>query len=84
MTAESTAEPLKRSAGSGRTTEVRLRQSSYGARVAAITTLIVFLLACLLGQLRPSPDASALRITTNSRRRLAERDAERDRRGPHA
>lgn len=59
MTAESTAEPLKRSAGSGRTTEVRLRQSSRGARVAAIT-LIVLLLACLLGQLRPSPDASAL------------------------
>lgn len=60
MTAESTAEPLKRPAGSGRTTEVRLRQSSRGSRAAAITTLIVFLLACLLGLLNLSPDQSTL------------------------
>lgn len=60
MTAESTAEPLEQGTGSARTTEVRLRQSSRGARVAAITTLIVFLLASLAGLFYPSPDQSAL------------------------
>ncbi|MDR6614091.1 hypothetical protein [Leifsonia sp. 1010] len=60
MTAESTAEPLEQGTGSGRTTEVRLRQSSRGACVAAITTLIDFLLACLAGLFHPSPDQSAL------------------------
>lgn len=46
-----TAEP-----GPDRARDFRLRRSSRGTRVAAITVQLVFLLAALGGQLHPSPD----------------------------
>lgn len=44
--------------GPDRARDIRLRRSSRGTRVAAITTQLVFLLATLGGQLHPSPDLS--------------------------